>query len=71
MSRELAIRVSSEIGAFVRSQPGSATETVMGLAKAIWQRRQSIRVHDPGPGDARLKVRLEPHALRFIRAATH
>jgi hypothetical protein len=71
MSRELAIRVPSEIGAWVRQQPGSATDTTLALAKVVWQRRQTIGVHDPGPGNDRLKVRLEPGALRFIRAATH
>jgi len=71
MSRELAIRIPCEIGAWVRQQPGSATQTVLALAKAVWQNRQSIRVHDPGAGDDRLKVRLDPRVLRFIRAATH
>jgi len=71
MSRELAIRVPSEIGAWVRQQSGSATETVLVLAKGVWNRRESIGVVDPGSGTDRLKIRLEPRALQFIRAATH
>ena len=71
MSRELAIRLPSEIGAWVRQQPGSSSEVAYALAKAAWQCRQDIPVHDPGPGEDRLKVRLSPRALRFIRGATH
>ena len=71
MSRELAIRVPSEIGAFVRSQPGSATETVLALAGDLYKRREHITLADPGPGDDRLKICLQPRVLQFIRATTH
>jgi hypothetical protein len=71
MSRELAIRLPSEIGAWVRQQPGSSSEVAYALAKAAWQYRQDIGVRDPGPGDDRLKFRLGPRVVQFIRAATH
>lgn len=71
MSRELTIRVPSEIGAWVRQQPGSASETVLAVAGDVYKRRQAIGVRDPGPGDDRLRVRVEPRAVQFIRAATH
>lgn len=71
MNRELTLRVPSEIGAWVRQQPGSASETVLALAGDVYKRRQAVRVRDCGPGDDRLKIRLEPRAVRFIRAATH
>ncbi len=71
MSREVTLRVASKIGAWVRQQPGSASETVLALAGDVYKRRQTIGVRDPGPGDDRLRVRVEPRALQFIRAATH
>ena len=42
MSRELAIRVPSEIGGWVRQQPGSASETILALAKDAWKRGHHI-----------------------------
>jgi len=71
MSRELAIRVPSEIGAWVRQQPGSCTETVLGLARGLWEGRRSLSLGDPGPGVDRLKFRLSPRVLQFVRGATH
>jgi len=71
MARELAIRIPVEIGAWVRRQPGSFTDVVVTLAKNAWQRRQEITVPDPGPGEDRLKVRLAPRVLQFVRAVTH
>jgi hypothetical protein len=72
MSRELAVRVSPEIAAWVRQQqPRSATETVLALATAVYRRRQAVSLGDPGPGDDRLKVRLAPRVLQFLRPATH
>ncbi|MGA2072564.1 MAG: hypothetical protein ABSH52_03595 [Terriglobia bacterium] len=60
----------SEIGAFVRKQGGSATETILAIASDVYKRRERVTLSDPGPGQDRLKIRLEPRALRFIRAAT-
>lgn len=71
MARELALRLPSEIGSWVRQQPGSSTDVVVTLAKNAWQRRQEITVRDPGPGEDRLKVRLAPRVLQFVRAVTH
>jgi hypothetical protein len=71
MSREVTIRLPQEIGAWVRRQPGSCTETVLKLAGGLWEGRRSLSVRDPGPGEDRLKVRLSARALRFIREATH
>jgi hypothetical protein len=71
MSRELAVRVPSEIGAWVRQQPGSCTETAVGLAKGLWKGRQGISLGDPGPGDDRLKFRVPVRVLQFLRVATH
>jgi hypothetical protein len=59
------------MGDWVRAQSGSASETVLALARDAWQRRQAIGVRDPGPGEDRLKIRLEPRVLQFIRAASH
>ena len=71
MSRELAIRVPFEIGGWVRQQPGSASETVLALAKDAWKRGRHIALADPGPGESRVKFRAAPRVLTFIRGATH
>jgi hypothetical protein len=71
MSREIAIRIPSEIGDWVRQKPGSTTETVLALAGDLYKRREYVTLADPGPGDDRLKIRLQPRALQFIRAVTH
>jgi len=71
MSRELAIRVPREIGAWVPQQPGSATETVLALARDAWKRGQHITLADPRPGEGRVKFRAGPRVLTFIRKATH
>jgi len=71
MSREIAIRVPSEIGSYVREQPGSASETVLMLASNLYKGRQHVTLADPGAGEDRLKIRLDRRVLRFIRRATH
>jgi hypothetical protein len=71
MSRELAIRVPSEIGGYVRSQHGSASEVVLSLAEALYKSKQAIRVADPGAGEDRVKIRVTPRVIQFVRAATH
>jgi len=71
MSREIAIRVPSEIGAWVRQQPGSSTDVAVAIAKGVWKSRQEITARDPGPGEDRLKFRLPPRVLQFVRAVTH
>jgi len=71
MSREIAIRVPSEIGAFVRQQQGSSTDVAVAIAKDVWKSRQEITARDPGPGEDRLKFRLPPRVLQFVRAVTH
>jgi len=71
MTRELTIRLPSEISAWVRKQPGSCSETVLKLARSLWEGRRGVRLSDPGPGDDRLRLRASPRLLRFIRDATH
>ncbi len=68
---ERAIRVPAAIGAWVRQQPGSVTETVLALTEDVYRRRQIVTLPDPGPGEDRLKFRLAPRVLAFVRKATH
>ncbi len=71
MGRELAIRVSPEIGAWVRQQSGSASEVTLSLARTLWKRRQTLRLADPGVGEDRVKLRLNSRVIQFVRGATH
>jgi hypothetical protein len=71
MAREFSVRLAPPLAAFLREQPDSPTKTLLALSRALWERREDVRLPDPGGGPERFKFRLEARLVKFLRRATH